>query len=61
MFIELKQTSGKMVLINLEKINSVQPHSERGNPTTMIDTDTETFFIAARYSEIKDLISKAGF
>lgn len=56
MFIELKQTSGKMILINLEKINSVQPHTERGNPITRIDTDNDCFFIAARYTEVKKTI-----
>ena len=58
MFIELKQTSGKMILINFEKVISVQPHTERGNPVTRIDTDNDSFFIAARYTEIKELIEK---
>lgn len=58
MFIELKQTSGKMILINLEKISCIQPHTERGNPITRIDTVDDCFFIAARYTEIKELIEK---
>lgn len=60
MFIELKQTSGKMILINLEKISCIQPHTERGNPITRIDTDNDSFFIAARYTEVKKTI-EMGF
>ena len=58
MFIELKQTSGKMILINLEKISSIQPHTERDNPITRINTVDDCFLIAARYTEIKELIEK---
>lgn len=60
MFIELKQTSGKMILINPEKISSIQPHKERGNPITRIDTDNDSFFIAARYTDVKKPI-EMGF
>ena len=60
MFIELKQTSGKMILINLEKISCIQPHTERGKQVTRIDTDNDSFFIAMRYTEVKKTI-EMGF
>ena len=60
-FLELKQNDGKMVLINLRAIETVQPYNSHGEKLTRIDTASNSYFIKASYSEIKDLISKAGF